>query len=353
MRTIDISYAGRTVRLANLLEYEKFYRKLSSGRWETATFQTLARNLDRDTVCVDIGAWIGYAASPGTPKEITTKLAAEIAKAVQVPEVRERMLGLGLEPTSMTPDEMAVFMRKEQQRYGDTIITRANDDTQPTGRVFDQSPEPNTELAKGDPVDLSISLGQQQTTSSAMDNIETVLSDNSNAALSKIIYSQTSGQGIAMQPMDQSACLGAMATFSVTAYSATAWQWYHGMVLIPGANGPTLTINPVTLSDAGPYHVVVMDSCGVPTTSNDATLFILPDPVAPTTAVPPEPEPPPEPASTTAIEPPPLEGTDSGAKIDDPPPVVEEKPEIKTKYGGPRPQKKYGAPPKPPDDMGL
>jgi hypothetical protein len=74
---------------------------------------------------------------------------------------------------------------------------------------------------------------------------------------------------------------------------------------------------------------------------------------APTTAIAPEPEPePPVPASTTATEPPPVEGTDAGAKIDDPPPVVEENLEPKTKYGGPRPQKKYGAPPKP-DDMGL
>src|SRR3954471_11228456 len=72
----------------------------------------------------DIGAWIGYAASPGTPKEITAKLAAEIAKAVQAPEVRARMQTLGLEPASpMTPDEMAVFLRKEQQRYGDIIRT--------------------------------------------------------------------------------------------------------------------------------------------------------------------------------------------------------------------------------------
>ena len=72
----------------------------------------------------DIGAWIGYAASPGTPKEITTKLASEIAKAVQAPEVRARMQNLGLEPASpMTPDEMGVFLRKEQQRYGDIIRT--------------------------------------------------------------------------------------------------------------------------------------------------------------------------------------------------------------------------------------
>ena len=72
----------------------------------------------------DIGAWIGYAASPGTPKEITAKLAAEIAKAVQSPEVRARMQNLGLEPASpMTPDEMGAFLKKEQQRYGDIIRT--------------------------------------------------------------------------------------------------------------------------------------------------------------------------------------------------------------------------------------
>jgi tripartite-type tricarboxylate transporter receptor subunit TctC len=71
----------------------------------------------------DIGAWIGYAASPGTPREITERLAAEIAKAVRDPQVRERMLALGLEPTSQTPDEMTAFLKKEQQRYGDIIRT--------------------------------------------------------------------------------------------------------------------------------------------------------------------------------------------------------------------------------------
>src|SRR3954452_6170813 len=72
----------------------------------------------------DIGAWIGIAAAPGTPKEITQRLATEIGKAVQTKEVRERMQNLGLEPAApMTPDEMAVFLRKEQQRYGEIIRT--------------------------------------------------------------------------------------------------------------------------------------------------------------------------------------------------------------------------------------
>ena len=39
--------------------------------------------------------------------------------------MRQRMMSMGLEPTSTTPDEMAVFLRNEQKRYGD-IIRAAN-----------------------------------------------------------------------------------------------------------------------------------------------------------------------------------------------------------------------------------
>ena len=73
----------------------------------------------------DIGAWIGYAAPPGTPREITMKLAAEVQKAVQAADLKDRYLALGMDPASNTPDEMAAFLRSEQARYG-AIIKNAN-----------------------------------------------------------------------------------------------------------------------------------------------------------------------------------------------------------------------------------
>ena len=73
----------------------------------------------------DIGAWIGYAAPPGTPKEVAAKLSAEIAKAMQASDLRERYLSLGMDPASNTPDEMASFLRNEQARYG-AIIKNAD-----------------------------------------------------------------------------------------------------------------------------------------------------------------------------------------------------------------------------------
>jgi tripartite-type tricarboxylate transporter receptor subunit TctC len=73
----------------------------------------------------DIGAWIGYAAPPATPHEIRVKLATEIQKAMQAPELKEKYLTLGMDPAANTPDEMRPFLEREQKRYG-AIIRNAN-----------------------------------------------------------------------------------------------------------------------------------------------------------------------------------------------------------------------------------
>jgi len=69
----------------------------------------------------DIGAWIGYTAPAGTPREALARLATEMQKIAQAPDIKERYLSLGLDPISSTPDEMAVFMRAQQERYGAII----------------------------------------------------------------------------------------------------------------------------------------------------------------------------------------------------------------------------------------
>jgi tripartite-type tricarboxylate transporter receptor subunit TctC len=69
----------------------------------------------------DIGAWIGYAAPAGTPHEVTSRLAAEIAKAMQAPELKEKYVTLGMDTAANSPEEMAAFLKREQQRYGSII----------------------------------------------------------------------------------------------------------------------------------------------------------------------------------------------------------------------------------------
>jgi tripartite-type tricarboxylate transporter receptor subunit TctC len=70
-------------------------------------------------------AWVGYAAPPGTPREVVQRLSSEIQKIMASDELKERFVALGMDPVSSTPEEMSAFMRREQGRYGD-IIRNAN-----------------------------------------------------------------------------------------------------------------------------------------------------------------------------------------------------------------------------------
>ena len=72
----------------------------------------------------DAAAWIGYSAPAGTPREIVVRLSEEIQKAMRGPDMRERYVALGLDQASSTPDEMAAYMVREQERYA-TIIKNA------------------------------------------------------------------------------------------------------------------------------------------------------------------------------------------------------------------------------------
>ena len=63
----------------------------------------------------DYNLWIGMYAPAGTPAEIVDKINADVARAVAMPEVKERLAALGAEPMQMTPAEFHKFMRDEME----------------------------------------------------------------------------------------------------------------------------------------------------------------------------------------------------------------------------------------------
>ena len=73
----------------------------------------------------DIGGWIGFAAPRGTPQQITSRISQEIQRIVQIPDVKERFLSFGQTATANSPDEMAVFIRGQQERFA-AIARTAN-----------------------------------------------------------------------------------------------------------------------------------------------------------------------------------------------------------------------------------
>jgi tripartite-type tricarboxylate transporter receptor subunit TctC len=69
----------------------------------------------------DAAAWIGYAAPAGTPREALARISGEMQKLLVTDEIKARLVSLGLDAVSSTPEEMAGFLRREQERYGSII----------------------------------------------------------------------------------------------------------------------------------------------------------------------------------------------------------------------------------------
>jgi len=69
----------------------------------------------------EIVSWQGVFAPAGTPKEIVQRLNAEIVKILKMPDMRERLAGLGLDPVGNTPDEFAAFQQAEIARWAKLV----------------------------------------------------------------------------------------------------------------------------------------------------------------------------------------------------------------------------------------
>jgi len=67
----------------------------------------------------ELNAWFGVLAPAKTPKEIVNYLHAQIAKAIESPEIKERFETLGATPIEMlTPDAFATYVKTERDRWG-------------------------------------------------------------------------------------------------------------------------------------------------------------------------------------------------------------------------------------------
>jgi tripartite-type tricarboxylate transporter receptor subunit TctC len=64
----------------------------------------------------EIGVWYGFAVQAATPKPVVQKLNAEIAQALRVPAVAERLRGLGLTIVADKPEEFARFVASESDK---------------------------------------------------------------------------------------------------------------------------------------------------------------------------------------------------------------------------------------------
>ena len=70
-------------------------------------------------------AWFGVFAPAGTPRRVVEKISKEVARVVELPELKKQMHNQGEEPKSSTPEAFAKFIRAEIEKTRQTV-KRAN-----------------------------------------------------------------------------------------------------------------------------------------------------------------------------------------------------------------------------------
>ncbi len=97
------------------------YPHVKAGKIKLIAVSGLKRNPqmpDTPTVSESLpgfltGSFQGLLAPAGTPKAVIDKLHAEIQRIAATPDIKERLTTLGAEPSAMTPDQFAQWMRAE------------------------------------------------------------------------------------------------------------------------------------------------------------------------------------------------------------------------------------------------
>lgn len=66
-------------------------------------------------------AWVGYLAAAGTPRDIVSRLNADIIKAINAPDVRDKLAAVGFEIQTGTPEDFAQLIARERVRMAKLV----------------------------------------------------------------------------------------------------------------------------------------------------------------------------------------------------------------------------------------
>ena len=72
---------------------------------------------------INVSFWSGLLAPAGTPSVIVKKIQEEVARVLELPDVKKRISALAITPVSNTPEQFAAQMKDELAVYKKVVQT--------------------------------------------------------------------------------------------------------------------------------------------------------------------------------------------------------------------------------------
>jgi len=69
----------------------------------------------------EVTTLFGVVTSSGTPRDVVRKLNADIVKVLNAQDLKDRIVGLGLEPVGSTPEQFDAFIRSEIRKWSEVV----------------------------------------------------------------------------------------------------------------------------------------------------------------------------------------------------------------------------------------
>ena len=120
---VDMMFTGMSSALPHVKSGKLIALGVSSAQRQPAAPDIPAVGETHGLQGYDFLTWYGSAVPAGTPMEIVARLNAEIAKALNDPEIKDRLASLGVVGAPTTPAEFSAFIAKEVIKVAEIIRT--------------------------------------------------------------------------------------------------------------------------------------------------------------------------------------------------------------------------------------
>ena len=88
-----------------------------TGKGRSPAYPSMPTMIEAGVPGYVVEQWYGILAPARTPRGIIAKINAGYRKALQEPEIKDRLKGLGVEPVGSTPEQFSAFLKSEIIKY--------------------------------------------------------------------------------------------------------------------------------------------------------------------------------------------------------------------------------------------